>query len=142
MAHFSSSWVRLSHFFIRHYVTGCRIFRSKHFNAGITVLMTASSCIILGINNARMCSFTENRDSDMHLFDVPIGTSAFKITHVIRTVQCYSVQFPFLDEMRYKRRTVLIRGSQREQPSKVETTRGTEAICLTGLQSTNNFFPF
>ena len=99
-------------------------------------------CIIVGIDNAQMCSFTENRGSDMHLFDVPIGTSAFKITHVIRTVQCYSVQFPFLDEMRYKRKTVLIRGSQREQPSKVETTKGTEAICLTGLQSMGNFVPF
>ena len=35
--------VRLSHFFICHYVTGCFIFRGKHFRAGITVLMTASS---------------------------------------------------------------------------------------------------
>ena len=35
--------VRLSHFFICHYVTGCFIFRGKHFPAGITVLMTASS---------------------------------------------------------------------------------------------------
>ena len=103
---------------------------------------TFDCCIIVGTNNARMCSFTENRGSDMHLFDVPIGTSAFKITRVIRTAQCYSVQFPFLNKMRYKRRTVLIRGSQRKQPSKVERTKGTEAICLTGLQSMNNFFPF
>ena len=39
--------VKLSHFFICHYVTGCFIFRSKHSRVGITVLMTTSSSFML-----------------------------------------------------------------------------------------------
>ena len=38
--------VRLSNFFICHYVTGCFIFKGKHFRAGITVLMTAYNILI------------------------------------------------------------------------------------------------
>ena len=39
--------VKLSHFFICHYVTWCFIFRSKHSRVGITVLMTTSSSFML-----------------------------------------------------------------------------------------------
>ena len=35
--------VQLSHFYMWYYANGCFIFRGKHFRAGITVLMKASS---------------------------------------------------------------------------------------------------